>query len=211
GIALCQSEMEGRRQKALMYIAPVIVSVIADAAVLIFYAVAAGYVQLMRLWFAFGMTGFTPIMLNPKMNISPLSGAWAIAVISVPSCFAIAGGLAYSLAPDVTEGEVSCMSIIHSGPLSYVMMAFLGFAFVASLALSAAVAWSVQNRAEMDTELPDTMRVASMGIVAVSTSSKDNTSMLSRRLVMYPLIILVTGLAGVAMASLPFDVVRLVG
>ncbi|KAJ3330181.1 hypothetical protein HDU93_000525, partial [Gonapodya sp. JEL0774] len=85
-------------------------------------------------------------------------------------------------------------------------------AFALSVLFSGIVIFSVQKRVKSDAyALSDNMRVPTLGMVAVGSTTQDDAGLLSRRLVLYPLIILVSGLMSFGMSAASSQTMKFIG
>ncbi|KXS09841.1 hypothetical protein M427DRAFT_140336 [Gonapodya prolifera JEL478] len=150
---------------------------------------------------------FRSLVLNKR----PLSRTGEIAILTLAfTCFtsggiagALLGGNSCQYSPTSTENETS------RRPYVIFLGLGLGFALLLSALFVAVVLIFRTSRKSMD--IPERLRVPHSGAMAVGANVRQDAELLSKRLVMYPIIMLVTGGVAVATATINDPTVATVG
>ncbi|KXS10709.1 hypothetical protein M427DRAFT_464247 [Gonapodya prolifera JEL478] len=143
------------------------------------------------------------------LNHPPFSAFGEGCAIAIPFGAFLAGGLIVILSQAHAPDGTTCFAAAASTATILAMIIGLGFAFVASVILVAGILFFRMRRGANET--PESLRVSGSGIMAVSSRSKDDANALSVRLVLYPVLMLLTGGLAVITASLAITSAAIVG
>ncbi|KXS17831.1 hypothetical protein M427DRAFT_133305 [Gonapodya prolifera JEL478] len=150
---------------------------------------------------------FRSLVLN-KDQLSPTRES---IVLALTFAFFVSGGVAGMLTGGDICATTTTSSLGSSGRLTFglVLGIGLGLALVLSIILVAAILISRTTRKSMD--VPDTLRVPHEGSFVVGATAREDAKLLSVRLVMYPVIMLVTGGLAVVTSPVTTSVVPFIG